>query len=100
MALSFSCPGFLGCSVETWWWQGRGSSHSHGLFWFEGSPPSEMTDPAARLNFARIWGYHISALNPTPDLIGQGGDERNPLSVDSLNTPVTWEWLARILNCC
>ena len=51
-------------------------------------------------SLARIWGYHISALSPTPDLIGQGGDGGNPLSVYSLNTPVTWEWLARILNRC
>ena len=91
-------------NMEDFWsryeWQGRGSSHSHGLFWFEGSPPSEMTDSAARLGFARIWGYHISALNPTLDLIGQRGDGGNPLNVDSLNTPVTWEWLARILNRC
>ena len=57
-----------------------------------------MTDSAARLDFARIWGYHISAFNPTPDLISQGGDGGNPLSVDSSDTPVTWEWLVRILN--
>ena len=89
-------------NMEDFWsryeWQGRGSSHSHGLFWFEGNPPSEMTDSAARLDFARIWGYHISAFNPTPDLISQGGDGGNPLSVDSSDTPVTWEWLVRILN--
>jgi ATP-dependent DNA helicase PIF1 len=81
-------------------WQGRGSSHLHGLFWFKNSPTSKMLDPVTRLDFARIWGYHISAVNPRLDLIGQGGDEGNPLNVDSSNTPVTWEWLTRILNRC
>jgi hypothetical protein len=92
-------------NMEDFWsryeWQGRGSSQSHGLFWFEGSPPSEMADSAARLDFAQIWDTTFQlSINPTPDLIGQGDDGGNPLNVDSLNTPVTWEWLARILNRC
>ena len=37
-------------------WQDRGSSHSHGLFWFEGSPPFKMTDSAARLDFLLEFG--------------------------------------------
>ena len=67
-------------------WQGRGSSHSPGLYWFHGSPP-HMATPEARERFARIWGYHVTAVSPQQE---QGADEGNPLSVDPLETPVTW----------
>jgi ATP-dependent DNA helicase PIF1 len=91
-------------NMEDFWsrfeWQGRGSSHAHGLYWFKGSPPVEMTEPAEREEFARVWGYHVSAINPEPDQIGRGGDGGNPLSVNSLETDITWEWLSRILNRC
>jgi hypothetical protein len=60
-------------NMEDFWsrfeWQGRGSSHAHGLYWFKGSPPVEMTEPAEREEFARVWGYHVSAINPEPDQI-------------------------------
>jgi hypothetical protein len=36
-------------------WQGRGSSHSHGLYWFLGSPPLDMSTPESRTHFARVW---------------------------------------------
>jgi len=39
-------------------------------------------------------------MNPEPDQIGRGGDGGNPLSVNSLETDTTWEWLSRILNRC
>ncbi|EAQ88882.1 hypothetical protein CHGG_05501 [Chaetomium globosum CBS 148.51] len=78
-------------------WQGRGSSHSHGLYWFHGSPAPDMATPEARERFARIWGYHVTAVSPQQE---QGADEGNPLSVDPLETPVTWEWLNRIVNRC
>jgi len=77
--------------------QGRGSSHSHGLYWFKGSPPPDMATPEARAHFARVWGHHVTAVNPQRD---QGADEGNPLSVDPLETGVTWEWLNRIVNRC
>jgi hypothetical protein len=78
-------------------WQGRGSSNSHGLYWFLGSPPPEMSTPESRAHFARVWGHHVTAVNPQPD---QGADEGNPLSADPLETEVTWEWLNRIVNRC
>jgi hypothetical protein len=78
-------------------WQGRGSSHSHGLYWFKGGPPPDMATPESREHFARIWSHHVTAVNPQPD---QGADEGNPLSVDPLETEVTWEWLNRIINRC
>lgn len=56
-----------------------------------------MSTPESRERFARIWGYHITAVNPQRD---QGADRTNPLSLDPLGTGVTWEWLNRIVNRC
>ena len=56
-----------------------------------------MATPESREHFARIWGYHVTAVNPQQD---QGADEGNPLSVDPLEMDVTWEWLNRIVNRC
>lgn len=91
-------------NLEDWWdryeWQGRGSSHNHGLNWFKGAPEPDMSTSEARAEFARIWGYHVSAVNPEPDQIGHGGDGGNPLSVDALATQPTWQWLSSIVNRC
>ncbi|EAQ89410.1 hypothetical protein CHGG_06029 [Chaetomium globosum CBS 148.51] len=81
-------------------WQGRGSSHNHGLYWFEEGPQQATSTDEERARFARLWGYHISAENPQPHRIGQGGDGGNPLNVDALQTEVTWDWLDRVLNRC
>lgn len=78
-------------------WQGRGSSHCHGLYWFDGSPDPDMSTSESRERFARIWGYHITAVYPQQN---QGADGANPLSLDPLETGVTWEWLNRIVNRC
>ena len=60
-------------------WQGRGSSHAVCIgLTLEGSPSAEMTEPAEREEFARVWGYHVSAINPEPDQIGCGGDGSSP----------------------
>ncbi|KAH6640312.1 hypothetical protein F5144DRAFT_484970 [Chaetomium tenue] len=56
-----------------------------------------MATPEARERLARIRGYHVTAVNPQQE---DGADEGNPLSVDPLETPVTWEWLNRIVNRC
>lgn len=81
-------------------WQGRGSSHNHGLYWFDDSTLPNMENAEDREQFAKIWGYHITSVNPKPEEIGQGGEGDNPLSVDPLHTGVTWEWLDRIVNRC
>ncbi|EAQ84302.1 hypothetical protein CHGG_10706 [Chaetomium globosum CBS 148.51] len=67
-------------------WQGRGSSHNHGLYWFEEGPQQATSTDEERARFARLWGYHISTENPQPHRIGQGGDGGNPLNVDALQT--------------
>ena len=64
--------------VEDWWnryeWQGRGSTHNHGLYWINGQP--EVGAPpdadglglsvAARQCFAEYWGLYISAVHQLP----------------------------------
>lgn len=91
-------------NLEDFWsrfeWQGRGSSHSHGLYWFGGSPPPDMSSERSRAEFARIWGYHVTAMNPKPETIGQGGNVGNPLSPNPAEMNVTWEWLNSIVNRC
>ncbi|KAK0703240.1 hypothetical protein B0T26DRAFT_730422 [Lasiosphaeria miniovina] len=56
-----------------------------------------MSTQESRDRFAKVWGYHITAMNPQR---GQGADESKPLSVNPLETNVTWEWLIRIVNRC
>ena len=67
-------------------WQGRGSSHSHGLFWFDGNPQVDLLSATSREEFAKAWGRHVTALNPNS---AQGADHGNPLSVVPLDTSAT-----------
>ncbi|KAI1102932.1 hypothetical protein F4804DRAFT_353305 [Jackrogersella minutella] len=80
-------------------WQERGSPHNHGLYWFRGAPEPDMETPESRDRFAKLWGYHVTAVNPMPETIGHGGGG-NPLSVDPLEAGFTWEWLNSIVNRC
>ena len=70
-------------------WQGRGSTHCHGLYWMKGTPVADMEDKQARMRFAEVWGNHVSAVNPEPDRMPQD-NEGNPLSVDPLHHPLTF----------
>jgi ATP-dependent DNA helicase PIF1 len=55
-------------------WQGRGSTHSHGLNWVpEGLDGSHINDDddegrQARADFTAFWGQHVVAYNPNPSL--------------------------------
>ncbi|KAM4055586.1 PIF1-like helicase [Hirsutella rhossiliensis] len=59
-------------NVTDYWdryeWQGRGSPHNHGLYWMQEGPAADMEDEAARDMFARVWGFHVTAVNPEPQL--------------------------------
>lgn len=78
-------------------WQGRGSSYSHGLFWFRDAPEVDLTKPDERQKWARSWGCYLSAMNPNRAV---GADQGDPLFVVAAETPVTWGWLNRIVNRC
>ncbi|KAH7465176.1 hypothetical protein FOMA001_g17302 [Fusarium oxysporum f. sp. matthiolae] len=90
-------------NVTDYWnryeWQGRGSSHCHGLFWMDGAPSVDLENEHTRKEFVRIWGSHVTALNPEPARVQQQG-EGNPLAVNPLRHPLTFQWLSQILNRC
>jgi hypothetical protein len=78
-------------------WQGRGSSHNHGMYWFEGTAYLDLYDEATRQEIADFWGIHVSATNPEPHRILPQG-EGNPLAVDPLEVPMTFRFLSRVVN--
>ncbi|KAG7403319.1 ATP-dependent DNA helicase pif1 [Fusarium oxysporum f. sp. rapae] len=90
-------------SITDYWdryeWQGRGSPHNHGLYWMDNCPGADMEDEAARDVFARIWGFHVTAINPEPSRTMPQG-EGNPLSVDPLSIEMTFLRLSQIVNRC
>ncbi|KAM4061713.1 PIF1-like helicase [Hirsutella rhossiliensis] len=78
-------------------WQGRGSSHHHGLYWLSGHPDLDPDNDQSREQFARIWGYHVSAVNPEPQRI-QAPGEGNPLIGNLLEHPLTVQFLSMVVN--
>ncbi|KAF6519541.1 hypothetical protein HZS61_007812 [Fusarium oxysporum f. sp. conglutinans] len=90
-------------NVTDYWnryeWQGRGSSHCHGLFWMDGAPSVDLENEHLRKEFARIWRFHVTAFNPEPARVRQQG-EGNPLAVNPLQHPLTFQWLSQVLNRC
>ncbi|KAJ3454226.1 hypothetical protein MRS44_018120 [Fusarium solani] len=78
-------------------WQGRGSSHHHGLYWLSGHPDLDPDDSQSRERFARIWGYHVSAVNPEPQRV-QAPGEGNPLISNLLERPLTVQFLSMVVN--
>ncbi|RSL38936.1 hypothetical protein CEP51_016864 [Fusarium floridanum] len=56
-------------------------------------------DEHVRKEFARIWGFHVTAVNPEPARVQQQG-EGNPLAVNPSQHPLTFQWLSQILNRC
>jgi hypothetical protein len=65
----------------------------------ENCPRVDMVDGTARDVFARTWGFYITAINPEPSRTMPQG-EGNPLSVDPLNTKLTFLRLSQIVNRC
>ncbi|KAJ3535345.1 hypothetical protein NM208_g7167 [Fusarium decemcellulare] len=90
-------------NVTDYWnryeWQGRGSSHCHGLFCMDGAPSVDLGNEHTRKEFVRIWGSHVTALNPEPARVQQQG-EGNPLAINPLRYPLTFQWLSQVLNRC
>ncbi|KAM4058318.1 ATP-dependent DNA helicase PIF1 [Hirsutella rhossiliensis] len=77
-------------------WQGRGSSHHHGLYWLSGHPDLDADNDQSREQFARIWGYHVSAVNPEPQRI-QAPGEGNP-DRQSIGAALTVQFLSMVVN--
>ncbi|KAM4062490.1 PIF1-like helicase [Hirsutella rhossiliensis] len=77
-------------------WQGRGSSHHHGLYWLSGHPDLDPDNDQSREQFARIWGYHVSAVNPEPQRIQAPG--KGILIGNLLEQPLTVQFLSMVVN--
>lgn len=94
--------------IVAWWfrfeWQGRGSTHCHGLYWLGGAgaggpptPPNEgFVEQLQKDEFLNFWGLHVQAWNPEPgrQLPPQ---EDNPLKA-VMGEDVTFSLLSRIAN--
>lgn len=85
---------------DRWEWQARGGGHDHGFVWSKQDllPYLDLENKESRDNFAAFWGYHISAINPSPP-----GDEDNPPSIDNRCLQAdatqlpTWEYLTSVI---
>jgi len=86
--------------VEHWdrlEWQGRGSPHSHGLYWFEGAHLPDMSSEELRETFAKFWGIHVHALNPETNRQMPVG-EANPLrAIPGLEDELTFLLLSMVI---
>lgn len=81
-------------------WQGRGSSHSHGLYWLSDAPESEVESlsDAERQLFAGRWGMIIQGLNPEPQRRAAPFEERSPISLPPDQQSNSVGRLSAILN--
>ncbi|KAI8395766.1 hypothetical protein FOFC_21296 [Fusarium oxysporum] len=59
----------------------------------------DLENEHLRKEFARIWRFHVTAFNPEPARVRQQG-EGNPLAVNPLQHPLTFQWLSQVLNRC
>ena len=78
-------------------WQKRGSPHSHGLYWMKGAPLADVDNEDARREFARLWGFHVTAVNPEPGRMRPAG-EGDPLAVQPLTRQPDFQWLSEVVN--
>ena len=79
-------------------WQGRGSPHSHGLYWFLEALLPEMTSEAARQQFAEFWGIHVHAVNPEAGRQMPPG-ESNPLrAIPTVDSELSFAQLSKVVN--
>ncbi|KAF6834321.1 mitochondrial dna helicase [Colletotrichum plurivorum] len=90
------------CIVDYWdrcEFQGRGSTHNHGLYWIKDAPSLDMTTEASRREFSEAWGGHVSAHNPEPNRVFDIQNEANPLNVaGSGPPPSTFAFLSSVVN--
>jgi helitron helicase-like protein/uncharacterized protein DUF6570/PIF1-like helicase len=80
-------------------WQGRGSTHVHGVYWVQLAPDSEQLDSAQlRDAFARFWGIHIIAINPEPSRQPPTHTERPVMQYSPEEQQNTLEQLSALVN--
>ena len=64
-------------------WQGRGSTHNHGVYWLRNAPSPEVDSASEneRQQFAMWWDVYISAWNPDPQRGARSLDEISAMSL-------------------
>lgn len=89
-----------------WEWQARGGGHNHGLYWVKRAllPYLDLESEASRAAFSRFFGYHITAINPSPPPAAGGKEEEErPPSTDNTclaagpQLPPTWGAVTALL---
>ena len=85
-------------------WQGRGSTHSHGLYYCEDVPDPDVElgsslTPFRLARFAQYWGCHVSGIHPepVPDVLVE---ERSTLSLPFIEMEFNLHDLSSILTRC
>lgn len=80
-------------------WQGRGSTHTHGVYWVDGAPKAPLDsflEEAQKQEFAEFWGVHVHAWNPEPGR-QMPPQEDNPLKY-KMGSDSSFLMLSRVLN--
>ena len=81
-------------------WQGRGSGHTHGLYWISDLPDPEVDKMSAaeRQTFAEQWGIQVKAVNPDPSRQRPPLGEAPPLSLAPEYQLNTFGHLSAVVN--
>ena len=62
-------------------WQGRGSPHTHGLYWFKDAPVPIIDDEESCRDFVAQWDRHVVAWNPEPERTGATAMAYDPMAL-------------------
>jgi ATP-dependent DNA helicase PIF1 len=85
-------------------WQGRGSTHNHGLYYCQGypNPDHELSlnaVPTAKAQLAKYWGHYITAIHPDPNP-QELAEEGSALSLLFSEMTFKFQELSSILTRC
>jgi hypothetical protein len=88
-------------NVIEWWnrfeWQGRGSTHNHGIIWCAGGPTVDLEDSDSRRQWELDWGNVVSAMHPEPTRQFQHEDD-DVLAAEAADQANTLDHLVRIVT--
>ena len=95
--------------ITDWWhryeWQGRGSTHAHGLYYCSNMPDPDYhlgseSSELFRRQLAKHWGYYVSAEHPDPHKNTLEQFYGSPLSLHLADMKFDFCELALILTKC
>lgn len=80
-------------------WQGRGSMHTHMMLWLANAPdPENLLNEELREYFATVWGFHIVARKPCPDMPPPMDGEMPPMQAADDQIENTAEFLSKLVR--